>query len=129
MLEGGTDAVGASGVLPFENGSGSTIALDGRFFDHKMCRIFSNIRNFETGIPSDGFSYIWLSPGTSLVVRIPFLSNGPLTKFWPSYSCFRVLASTSARRPDFKPDDAELHDSTKKRQTQQVLEWYGERWR
>ena len=73
MLEGGTDAVGASGVLSFENGSGSKIALDGRFFDHKMCRIFSNIRNFETGIPSEGFSYMWLSPGASLVVRIPFL--------------------------------------------------------
>ena len=73
MLEGGTDAVGASGVLFSENGSGSKTALDGRFFGHKMCRIFSNIRNFETGVPSDGFSYIWLSPGTGLVIRIPFL--------------------------------------------------------
>ena len=73
MLKGGTDAVGTSGVLSFENGSGSKIALDGRFFDHKMCRISCNIRNFETGVPSDGFSFIGLSPGTKLVVRIPLL--------------------------------------------------------
>ena len=56
-----------------ENGSGSKIALDGRFFDHKMCRISCNIRNFETEVPSDGFSFIGLSPGTKLVVRIPLL--------------------------------------------------------
>ena len=73
MLEGGTDAVGTSGVHSCENGSGSKIALDGQFFDHKMCRIFGNIRKIETGVLGRDFSYMWLSPGTKLVVRIPVL--------------------------------------------------------
>lgn len=34
----------------YDDGIGSQTGLDGRFFGHKMCRIFRNIRNHETGV-------------------------------------------------------------------------------
>ena len=43
-------AVGTSGVRFYDEGICSKTGLDGRFFGHKMCRIFRNVRNYETGV-------------------------------------------------------------------------------
>ena len=40
-------ASGTSGVRFYDDGTCSKTGLDGRFFGHKMCRIFRNIRSFE----------------------------------------------------------------------------------
>ena len=46
--------MGTSGVRFYDDGICSKTGLDGRFFGHKMCRIFRNVRNYETGVLNDG---------------------------------------------------------------------------
>ena len=47
-------ASAASGVRFYDDGIWSKTGLDGRFFGHKMCRIFRNIGNYETGVLNPG---------------------------------------------------------------------------